>query len=286
MGYAGIDIGGTKIMVAMETSNGIQTTRTETPTSLNHLVEVLHELLLPLDLCEMDGIGVGIPGVVRRDGTCWAPNAPSIDNIALSQELRCSWEVPVFVDNDAKMALRVETADPSMSDLNSVLLVAIGTGIGGAFKIHDSIVDGYRGTAGAFGWMRMHTATGWKRWEELASGRALDNEARRLGLFGGDELMAAARQGDRMSLNAVDHWIEVLGSGIASLISSFDPEFVLLTGGVTSHGTWFVQRIREVIAGATSPLTRGTRVELCRYGQEAVARGALWTIAHAVKGGG
>lgn len=285
MAYVGVDIGGTKIMVAAETSTGIRTTSYPTPTSPHELGRVLRDLFFALNV-SVNGIGVGIPGIVQPDGTCWTPNTPAIDRVDLAKELQLEWAVPLFIDNDAKMALRAETAEPPRSYADPVLLVAVGTGIGGALKIDGSIVDGRHRTAGAFGWLRIKTTTGWQAWEQLASGRALDHQARQLGLAGGRDLVMRAKQGDGASMAAVDAWIEVLGMGIASLINIVDPELVLLSGGVTSHGEWFVQKLREVINTASSPLTADTPVELCHAGPEAVARGALWAISHHLTGGG
>ncbi len=284
MSYVGVDIGGTKVLVTTENVDGY-TVSTKTPTSFQDLLRSLDLLISDIGVTSIEGIGVGIPGVVLPSGRCWAPNAGAINDVALTAELNQRWGAPVVVANDAKMALMAETTTFPTSQADPVILVAVGTGIGGAIKVGDTVLDGYQGTAGSFGWLRMKTDTGWKPWEAVASGRALDGAAQRLGLSCGRDLVMMARQGHQASMKAVDGWIDNLANGIASLISIMDPELVLLTGGVTAHGEWFIERIREVVAEAASPLTRSASLELCRYGPESVARGALVAIAQQMTGG-
>lgn len=285
MSSVGVDIGGTKILVAAETAMGVVTASAKTPRSFPDLLRALEILFSELALSTIDGIGFGIPGVLRTHGPCWTPNAPAIHGINLAKEVHQRWSVPIVIDNDAKMALVAETSDRSSSPADPVVLVAIGTGIGGAIKVGDSIIAGHRGTAGAFGWIRVKTEHGWMAWEDLASGRALDDAARCLGLSSGPDLIATARQGNVESLVAMERWIDNLANGIASIISILDPELVLLTGGVTAHGDWFIKKVREIVAEAASPLTGRTPVELCRYGTDAVARGALEAISRRLRGG-
>ena len=164
MSYVGVDIGGTKILVTTEDATGVHTV----------------------------SASVGIPGVVLPNGRCWAPNATAINNVDLTAEVQRRWGVLAIVANDAKMALLAETAETPVSQASPVVLIAVGTGIGGAIKIGDSILDGHRGTAGSFGWLRINTDAGWKPWEDVASGRALDEAARDLGLANGPALMMMA----------------------------------------------------------------------------------------------
>lgn len=267
-------------MVACQQANTLTIRRAPTPANWVDLRVTLGKLLADVNPDDVSGMGVGVAGVLRDDGTCWTPNVPATDGLPLKTMLQQDWPVPIDVDNDAKMALRAEIAIPPLSQADPVLLLAIGTGIGGALKANGRIVQGHHRSAGAFGWLGILTPSAAGVWEDLASGRALDAIARQLHLADGQALVIQAHQGDPASLDAIIPWFNAVGTGLASLINIIDPQVVVVTGGIASQGDWFLQKLQQAVAGHTSPLTRDTPIQIARTGAEAVARGALWAAQH------
>ena len=112
-------------------------------------------------------------------------------------------------------------------------------------------------------------------WENQASGRALDRMGGALGFSGAPELIKAARGGNAAAAKSVSLWFDRLALGIASIISVLDPQLVLLTGGVSREGDWFIDNLRRRVASMTSPSTADVNIQLSRFDTRAVAYGAL-----------
>lgn len=224
-------------------------------------------------------IGLGIPGITEPSGTVWVPNCPALHGVNVVDALLTRFRVPVIVENDAQLALWAEFQRGYAQGLHHVLLVAVGTGIGGSIMLDGRIVRGQHGSAGAFGWLRMSNLEQWTTWEQIASGRALDTMAEDLGLVGGGPaLVDQARRGHGASRNALDIWVNTLGNGMAALSSIFDPEMILVSGGIIRDQDMILPRLRDIVQRQTSPMSQCVRIEPAFLGHQAVVWGAILKV--------
>ena len=162
----------------------------------------------------------------------------------------------VVIDNDANCAAYAEVVAGAAQDVQSALMITVGTGIGGALVLDGQVVHGFHGFAGEFGHMRLvpdgrpcecglHGC-----WEQYCSGRALER-AVRLSMgphLAGKDIGALARSGDETARDAIAGIGTWLGVGVAALVSAFDPEVVIVGGGVSRDGDLLLGPAREALA--------------------------------------
>ena len=263
--HIGVDIGGTKVMAAVVDPDGAvgPIARRSTP-GRRVAVSLVEDALTEAVLEAADGrpvaaVGIAAAGFVDADGerVMFAPHLPWRDDPTRSR-LEARWGFPVLLDNDANCAARAELALGAAQGMADVLMVTMGTGIGGAVVLGGTLLRGRNGMAGEFGHMQLVPdgrgceCGGEGCWEQYCSGNALVRYARGrlLQAYAGtvlDELTAgdpaalsgpmiteAARGGDQLALDAFEEVGEWLGVGIANLVAAFDPELVVVGGGVSA----------------------------------------------------
>jgi len=270
MSTIGIDIGGSKAL-AVRLDDGVLAEQRHEATSRVPLVEAALGAIKSVWADDVEAVGVGIAGLVQwPDGVfAWGPHVDGA-NIPLKSLLEEELEIPVTVDNDANVAAFGERVAGAARGFDDFLLVTLGTGIGGAIMIDGSV---YRGEsfAGEWGHIR-HDPTGLlcdcgKRgcWETVASGPALVRLAREVmslnpegslaRRFGsrpimGEDVTAAADSGDEVARGLVAEVGSELGRGLANLIAIFDPELVIVGGGLGSVGESLLGPARRIAAEA------------------------------------
>jgi glucokinase len=276
----GIDIGGTKVAGGVVDVDGKIThrARRDTPDRSKSpsvvegtIVEVVAELLQLAGPEPVAAVGIGAAGFVAADRATvvFAPHL-SWRHEPLQQALQKRVAVPIFVDNDANAAVWAEWKFGAAQGETHVMMITLGTGIGGGILINAQVQRGRFGIAGEFGHMQVvpggHRCECGNRgcWEQYASGNALVREARSLlsanspiasdllesvdGVVGnltGPLITQAARDGDptaRELLAEIGHW---LGLGIANLAAAFDPGMFVIGGGVSAAGDLLLTSARE-----------------------------------------
>ena len=293
----GIDIGGTKVAGGLVAADGrvVARARRDTPHRSKSpevvedtIVDVVSELIALADtggLGEVASVGIGAAGFVAADRATvgFAPHLSWRDE-ALEANLQRRVPVPISVDNDANAAAWAEWRFGAAQGESHVVMVNLGTGIGGAIVLDGHIMRGRYGIAGEFG--HMQVVPGGQRcecgnkgcWEQYASGNALVREARSLmtansplavdlaARVGGDasaltgpEITQAARDGDATAtelLAEVGHW---LGVGIANLAAALDPGVFVVGGGVSAAGDLLLEPARATFRRTLTG--RGYRAE-------------------------
>jgi len=270
MSTIGIDIGGSKAL-AVRLDDGALVEERHTATQRGPLIDTALAAIRGVWNNDVDAVGVGIAGLVHwPEGVfAWGPHVEGTD-VPLKALLEEELDVPVAVDNDANVAAFGERVAGAARGFNDFLLVTLGTGIGGAIMIDGSV---YRGEsfAGEWGHIR-HDPAGLlcdcgKRgcWETVASGPALVRLAREViglnpdgslaGRFGsttitGENVTAAADAGDEVARGLVAEVGSELGRGLANLVAIFDPELVVVCGGLGSVGESLLGPARRVAAEA------------------------------------
>jgi len=292
----GIDIGGTKVAGGVVDVEGNVThrARRDTPDRSKSpsvvegtIVEVVAELMQVVGPETIAAVGIGAAGFVAADRATvvFAPHL-SWRHEPLQDALQRRVAVPIFVDNDANAAVWAEWKFGAAQGETHVMMITLGTGIGGGILINGQVQRGRFGIAGEFGHMQVvpggHRCECGNRgcWEQYASGNALVREAR--SLFSANSPIAsdlldrvegvvdnltgplitqAARDGDptaRELLAEIGNW---LGVGIANLAAAFDPGMFVIGGGVSSAGDLLLIPARETFKRQLTG--RGYRPEAC-----------------------
>ncbi len=305
----GVDLGGTKVAVELLVDGQVAAPGLLRPTELSSsaaLIDQLAELVRYCRRDRLDGVGIGVPSVVdwETGKVISSVNIPLAD-VALRDVLGGRLGVPVFVDNDATVAALAEAHDEQLRLVSSnLVMLTVGTGIGGGLVLGGRIYRGSRGGAAELG----HTIVGLAlqgedpvppashfpqpgSLEAVASGHALDrlaSEAARLhpdSALGqrvadgqpvlGPEVVEAAQAGDSAAAWTVRIWGERVGIGVANAINTFDPDEVVIGGGAALAGDLLLEPAVQVARSYAHPgLAQHARIRLARHGVRAGVLGA------------
>ncbi|MEO3798558.1 ROK family protein [Nonomuraea sp. B1E8] len=284
----GIDIGGTKIAVGLVTREGTVCRRAYAPTPAAHgpraVVRTVARLARELGLDGVTAAGVGTAGVVDPQGREIAGATDAIRDWAgtpLAQLLEDELDLPVLVRNDVQAFLAGELAG---SPWRTALGVTVGTGIGGALALDGRVVTGVRGAAGHVGHVPAPEAEGLGctcgaegHVEAVASGPAMTAAFAALG--GGEELdlrrvLERARGGDADAAGVLARGGRALGGALAGVANVWDPEVVIVGGGVLAAGELYLAPLRTALAAGVLPVLAGVPVLTARLGDDAVLVGA------------
>jgi glucokinase len=290
----GVDVGGTKMAVAMLDGATLLEPVLQ-PTETSSAEALVAQLVSAVRAAgDVAAVGVAIPSVVdwETGRIRYSVNIP-LQDVPLRAVLREQLDVPVFVDNDATCAGLAEAYDEDGTLVaRHLVMFTVGTGVGGGIVIGGRVYRGATGAAAEIG----HTIVGANlhrapfahgddypqpgSLESLASGSALNEIARECGLQPG-RVNEAARDGHDEALAALALLGRRLGIGIANAINTFDPELVVVGGGVSAAGELLLAPAREEAARYLLPGV-GTRTEIrrARYGPLAGVRGAALLAGH------
>jgi glucokinase len=252
----GVDLGGTKILAGVVTSEGVVERHRELATPLESQTALLDGLETAVrDVLdpEIAAVGFGIPSRVDRSTGVVAPsvNVP-LGGIALGEAMSQRLGLPIGIENDANAATFAEFLAGAGRDVQSLVMLTLGTGVGGG-----AVLDGvlFRGWA-EFGHMVIvedgepcfGACTGHGHLEAYVSGSAATRDAQRA--FGpaadAHRLVRLAQEGDHEAVDVLDRIGRHLGTGIGSLVNIFDPELVVIGGGFAAAGDFILEPALEV----------------------------------------
>jgi glucokinase len=285
----GVDLGGTKILAGLVDREGRTTRETELPTptaSTGDLINGLEETVAGLVEPGVGAIGFGIPGTIdqNRGRVEVTVNLPLVE-FDFRDWMRRRFDLPVAIDNDGNAATFAEWAFGAGRGTRHMVMLTLGTGIGGGL-----ILDGrpYRGAVGAAAELGhivvehdgppcQGFCTGRGHLESLASGTAAGKAAREL--FGesanAHDLVKQAQAGNEDARAALAEIGHILGSGIGSLVNIFNPELVVIGGGFSAAGDLLLDHARErVQREALEPARDLVRIVPAELGPEAGLVGA------------
>jgi glucokinase len=310
----GIDVGGTKVAATLLGPNGLgphkqQPTRLDSAEALvDQFVDLVGEAAGGQ---AYDAVGIGVPSIVRfATGEIAASTNIPLEGIALRKVLGDRLGVPVFVDNDATVAALAEAHDEDLNLVSrNLVMITVGTGIGGGIVIDGRIFRGGSGGAGELGMALIGLASDPDfpaasdhfpqpgSVEALASGHALDRFAQaaaiaqpdsvlgRLAASGqtvlGADAVAAAAEADVHAANAVRRWAHAVGISVANAINTFDPDEVVIGGGGARAGAALLAPAKQIAAGYVHPGLQGrATIRLARFSATAGVLGAALLAAH------
>ena len=280
----GIDIGGTQVRAGMVDENGaILASRTiPTPTDLDTLLPSLQDAIRwLLEATSLPaGVGVGCKGIINPDSTRVETLRGALhylEGVRLADIVGLPLDVPVFADNDARVAMAGEMVWGAARGLQNALMLMLGTGVGGAAIVNGELLRGHTGVAGHLGHITVDPdgalcACGNRGClETVFSARAIEGEAwsavhrgcssTLTRLFREQPQLAtcrtvfqAAQEGDELSASIVDKAIHKLAAAIAGLLNIFDPEVVILGGQVADAGADLMVPLQEEVWDRTRRL--------------------------------
>lgn len=292
-----VDLGGTKCSAAVVDRKGhIVSRRTVAVDVSSPSAPVRQIVQLIRDLAEGTGpkpsfvaAGIAVPGLVRRNGTVWAPNLPGWERMPLASRLQRSFEIPVVVESDRNAALLGECWRGAARGRSDAIVLMIGTGIGAGIMSGGRVVRGAHELSGCAGWLSVSLAknsnpspTG--ELESVMAGPGIANAARkrlqegqtsRLSQYDASkitahEVAAAARGGDQMALDIFDRAGSLLGLGVANIVSLFDPEVVILGGGMAGAADLYLDSTRDAMLKGAQPLAaREVKLAVSKLGDRA-----------------
>lgn len=285
----GVDVGGTKVSVAV-LEDGILSDPVLAPTEQSSTDALLDQLVSAITQAgPADAVGLGVPSVIDFEtGTVRSSVNVPLHGVPLRRLLGERLGIPTFVDNDASVAALGEAYDDAMRPIaTSLVMITVGTGVGGGIVIGGQVYRGVTGAAPELGHLivaadltegapqRPERFPDPHSLERHASGRALDELGRARGIGDGRAVVAAAQAGDAGARDCLRILGERLGVGIANVVNLLEPELVVIGGGVSQAGELLLDPAQEAAWRFVLPgVGTRTRIELARYGPRAGVRGA------------
>jgi len=271
----GIDLGGTKFYGAVADLGGkilhemtIDHNNSKGEASYAHLIKLVDILLCHAHQSgqRIRGIGVGVPGVTyHEEGVVeWAPSLEWRD-FHLKEKLNLKYHLPVIVDNDVSLSALGELWFEAGQNARNLVLITIGTGIGAGVIIDGMIYRGSHNAAGEVGYLLPtpsflnHIYEGFGALEQIASGLGIAHRARNVlsSFRSGDEVIsitaedvfASARDGDIWALEIYNETVDYLAQLIVTISLCYDPDVIILGGGMARYADLLIDSIRKRIEG-------------------------------------
>lgn len=287
----GIDIGGTKMMaVAVDVDASdpvVRSVSVPTPDSPSLVVESIIRCVE--ELGGASTLGLGLPGLVDAGGVLRAaPNLQCMINVQMKEDLEHALTTLVKIENDATCALFAEMQLGVARSIDDVVLLTLGTGIGGAIAVGGEVHRGAHGFAGEPGHMRVNpngplcVCGRFGCWERYASGAGLIRMASEHGVLwneeppSGEELARLGRQGDEQAVAVWSEFAQWLAVGLANLADILDPALFVIGGGLVDSADLYLEEARAVFATEVlgGPAREQTRIEPALCGPKSGAIGA------------
>ena len=307
----GIDVGGTTVKVGLFETDGtllekweVKTRREENgkyilPDVAESIRGKLAELGLDLKK-DIAGAGLGVPGPVLPDGSVEVCVNLGWHNVNPQQELGGLLEgIPVKSGNDANVAALGEMWQGGGKGYSDIIMITLGTGVGGGVILNQKILDGRHGLGGEIGHIHVRDDE-WERCncggvgclEQIASATGIAREARRkmaaddrdsaLRRFGDDvtakDVLDAAKAGDALADEVVEVVARYLGLALGQAALIVDPEIFVIGGGVSKAGQFLVDRIFKYYDFFTPISQNKAKLGLATLGNDAGIYGAARLI--------
>lgn len=304
MNYIGVDLGGTNISVGLVDEDGNVLKKLTLPTLIERGknavmrdIENLCKKLIAESDVEIKAIGIGTPGIVSRQ-KCEIILADNLKfkNVKLKEELTAFEDIPIFIENDANCAAFAEYLFGAAKGHKNSITITLGTGVGGGVILNGKIFTGAFCGGTEIGHMAIvvngEECTCGRRgcWEAYASATALIRDTRGIAArypnssifdkVGGDIrqidaklAFEAADEGDPKMIEVIDKYHKYVAVGIANLINIFEPEVVVIGGGICQRGE---KLTKPVLAHVDKMVFGGNKTEVvtAKLGNDAGIIGA------------
>ena len=260
MSLLGIDLGGTKLSLAIFNESG--TLLFKNTVALNKrggrdvgdlIAANITEISNYNNYGEIDSIGICVPGIYRiKTGTVWAPNIQDWDDYPLLEHItKACVNVPVTIDSDRACYILGEAWQGNAKECDDAIFLAVGTGIGAGILVNGTVLRGAHDIAGAIGWMALQRPFNPEYincgcFEHFASGEGIAKTIKKLlketNNYAGElkdleeisahDVFAAYKNNDPLAVKTIELAVEFWGMAVANLVSLFNPEKIIFGGGV------------------------------------------------------
>ena len=272
----GVDLGGTKISTAISTIEGNILANVVLPTKaeegeaavLGRIVQSIDEVIVgsSTSIDEIEAIGIGSPGPLdaKKGIIITTPNLP-FKNYNLVQPLKEKYNIQVYLDNDANAAAIGEYMFGAGKGKNSIVYFTVSTGVGGgavldgkvyrghtsnALEIGHTTVDpnGPRCNCGNLGCLEaMSSGTAIAKKGKEAVSTNVETSLKKHDTVTSYEVFKEAEAGDEVAKDIIDNALTYLGIGVANAIATFDPEMIIIGGGVSKAGDIVFDTVKKVV---------------------------------------
>ena len=295
--YLGVDIGGTFIKLGIVDDAGNVSMRREVPINRSGSETVMETLMRGIDAllaeagfeaADFEGIGVSAAGCIDTTKGCVAENGGNIPDWSFTPvtgPLSERYGIRATIANDGNCVALAEAWIGAAKGVRDVICVVLGTGVGGGIVSGGRLIEGAHGFGGEIGHFPTHAdllLKGGDKWsshyETFASTGALVRRAKASGKdwTNGKEIFEAAASGDEDALNILDGWTDEVTAGITGLVHVFDPEVVLIGGGVSAQEEFLIKPVRaKTLKTVTPDMAAGLQVKSAELGNNAGMVGAV-----------
>ena len=304
----GVDIGGTTVKIGLFTTQGEMvekweiTTRTDEGGKyiLSDIAASVEDKLAEkrIEKSDVAGVGMGVPGPVKADGTVIKCVNLGWGIFNVEEELSKLLDLPVKAGNDANMAALGEMWQGGGKGSKDVIMVTLGTGVGGGIIVDGHVVAGYNGAGGEIGHITINhdeiepcncgqygcleqytSATGIVRMAKRKLAKTQDaTKLRDYKDITAKDIFDVAKEGDEVALGLVDEVGEILGSTLSNIACVTNPEVIVIGGGVSKAGQILIDTIQKHFKESCFHACRDTRFELAQLGNDAGIYGAMQLI--------
>ncbi len=303
----GVDVGGTTVKIGIFRTSGDLLLKWEIVTDkkdggrniLPDIADSIKSMLSNkgISLDEIQGVGIGIPGAILNRSIVNRAVNLGWDVVPVKDQLEQLFDgkINVLVGNDANVAALGEMWQGGGKGFKDIVMVTLGTGVGGGIIINEQILDGTFGAAGEIGHMPVNPqetrvcGCGKKgHLEQYASATGIANTAKAVvsstkeetELKGLDSITAkdvfdAAKRGDKVALEIVDYTAEILGRGLAMVAAVVDPQAFVIGGGVSKAGPILTDSIQKYYRKYAFHASEDTKFVLATLGNDAGIYGAV-----------
>ncbi len=294
----GLDLGGTAIKYGICSAKGEILHESQCPTQADQPAEViLNDLLTAareaIDIAQKNGtaisaIGMGTPGSVNVESGTLMGNTPNFKlwkNVKIKPWLESRLNLPVWIDNDANMMAFGEARYGAGDGASNVACITLGTGIGGGIVIDNKLFRGSNYAGSELGHMSIRydgircRCGGIGCWEMYASATAMIENYNRLKpnekIESTITIFERYNAGEAEATQVIDEEIQIVSIGVANMLNIFNPQVIIIGGGVSEAGDWFVAAIAEkALPLAMASATANVRIVRARLGNKAGLLGA------------
>ena len=276
-----MDLGGTNIKTSLFTKDFSVVAEQRTPTmvslgsegALQRMADNIRELLLKAGAAaeEVEVMGMGVPGLldIEKGISLFSPNFPQWENVPIAGWFKERLGIPVFIDNDVRVNLYGECYFGAGKGKKNVVLLTLGTGLGAGVMIDGHILYGATGSMGEIGHMNMYregrpcrckssgclgryvSALGRlrtvKETIEAKEKTVLTDLVKDPEEITAEMVSRAFDEGDQLAREAMEETGEILGFGLVNVINLYNPECVIIGGGMSAAGERLLSKAREVV---------------------------------------
>ena len=297
--YLAIDIGGTAVKLGIVDEEGRVLSKTEQSVCFDNyetpiLTTVLSaaEQFLKEQAVEPQGLaGIGVSAAGQIDtrkgivaGTCG--NLPNYIGSPIKAELEAKFGLPTTVANDANCMVLGEVWVGAAKGYTDVIGVTLGTGVGGGIITGGRLLEGARGLGGELGHFRLHALDGVACtcgaigcYERYAATTALVRGAQKMGLVAPDgrAIFEAAAAGNARTLAVLNDWISEIAQGLAGLVHIFNPQLILIGGGVSAQQELLIDPLAAQVCKSVMPaFAEGLEIKAAALQNDAGLVGAVY----------